>query len=130
MTRRLRMAGTGPPSPQRPLDRRAFLRGSLLAGIGLGVAGSWPDDAAAAGRRSKRVYRLSTRDLSVCNACKGHAANRYYRLRRFADHHRAHRGCNCRILVQRVTRREWKEYFVRRDGTWRKVFDVRRKARK
>jgi len=124
------MAGTGPPSSQRLLERRAFLRGSLLAGIGLGVAGSWPGDAAAAGRRSKRVYRLSTRDLSVCNACKGHAANRYYRLRRYADHHRAHRGCNCRILVQRVTRREWKEYFVRRDGSSRKVFDVRRRARR
>jgi len=71
------------------------------------------------------VYRLSTRGLKVCDACKGHGAHRYYRKSRFADHGRAHHGCNCRILAQWIPQRTWKTYFTNPDGSLRRVFDDR-----
>ena len=70
------------------------------------------------------TFRLSTRGMDVCQACKAHAAHKYFRTRQLI--HRAHHGCNCRILKQRISQKTWNRYFVRKDGSLRKQFDDRR----
>jgi hypothetical protein len=99
------------------VGRRAFL--GLL---GLGAVALLPGGASALGRRGKKklVYRLSSRGCSACHACKAHAANRYYRTQEAADADRAHVGCHCKIVSQRIPRRLAKRYFKGRD-----VYDVR-----
>jgi hypothetical protein len=73
-----------------------------------------------------KVYRISTRREVCCTACKAHAANRYYRVRRYAKLNRAHVGCNCDVLVQKIRQKVWNAYFVRPNGTLRRVYDLRR----
>jgi hypothetical protein len=98
--------------------------------VGAALAGSIPRVASAAAheRRSRMVgtFRLSTHGMDACQACKGHAAHKYFRTRQLV--HRAHRGCNCRVLKQRIPKKTWKHYFVRKDGSLRKQFDDRRKG--
>lgn len=101
------------------IGRRAFLR--LVA---LGLVAVLPGQALAAERRKKKtkvVFRLSSHGRRNCKACKGHAANRFYRTRKAADGDRAHVGCNCPIVSQVIDRRLAKHYFKGR----RKVFDLR-----
>ena len=117
------MSRSGGPA----IGRREFLRGAATAGVGIALVGVPGIAAAESSARVKLapVYRLSTHGMSVCNACRGHGANRYYRLRKYANRGRAHVGCNCRILCQRIPQLEWNQFFVRRNGTLRKVWDVR-----
>jgi hypothetical protein len=104
------------------IGRREFLRLAALAGL----AAALPGSALAAERRRKKkttkvVYRLSTHARRCCKACKGHAANRFYRTRKAADKDRAHPGCNCAIVTQVIDRTLAKHYFKKRH----KVFDLR-----
>jgi hypothetical protein len=103
------------------MGRREFLR--LVA---LGLVALLPGSALAAEGRKRRkktkvVFRLSTHKRRTCKACKGHAANRFYRTRRAANKDRAHVGCNCTIVKQTIDRQLAKQYFKGR----RKVFDLR-----
>jgi len=103
------------------IGRRAFL-GLLAAGL----VALLPGAALGAGRhhrrkKTKRVFRLSTHRRRTCKACKGHAANRFYRTRKAADKDRAHAGCNCPIVEQTIDRQLARKYFKGR----RKVFDLR-----
>lgn len=111
----------------RAIGRRDFIRGVAITGAAVAVTGV--PQVASADVQSPTglvpVYRQSTRGMDVCNACKGQAAHRYFRLPKYADHGRAHLGCNCRILVQEIPTRTWKRYFVRRGGKLRKWFDDR-----
>src|SRR6476646_7419966 len=96
----------------RKIGRRAFLRGVGAAGATAAVLGPGRSVAGASTEtRLVKVYRLSTRGMVVCHACKAHAAHRYYRRIRFTKH-RAHRRCNCRVLLQRIPKRTWYQYFV------------------
>lgn len=98
------------------LDRRAFL--GLL---GIGLIALLPGQASALRREKKKLaYRLSSRGCRACTACKAHAANRYYRTQEAADADRAHAGCNCKIVSQRIKRRLAKRYFKRGD-----MYDLR-----
>ena len=106
---------------QGGIGRRGFLR--LVA---LGLVAALPGSAlAAAGskrrKKTKVVFRLSTHRRRNCKACKGHAANRFYRTRRAANKDRAHVGCNCAIVKQVIDRGLAKQYFKGRH----KVFDLR-----
>jgi hypothetical protein len=106
---------------QGGIGRREFLRLALI-----GLAATLPGSALAAeaGRRKKKtkvVFRLSTHKRRTCKACKGHAANRFYRTRKAADKDRAHVGCNCVIVTQTIDRKLARQYFKGR----RKVHDLR-----
>jgi hypothetical protein len=106
---------------QGGIGRREFLRLAVL-----GLAATLPGSALAAeaGRRKKKtkvVFRLSTHSRRTCKACKGHAANRFYRTEKAADKDRAHVGCNCAIVTQTIDRKLAKRYFKGR----RKVHDLR-----
>jgi hypothetical protein len=102
------------------IGRRAFL--GLLAS---GLVALLPGSALGVQRRRKKttkvVFRLSTHRRRTCKACKGHAANRFYRTRKMAGKDRAHAGCNCAIVKQEIDRNLAKQYFKGR----RKVFDLR-----
>jgi hypothetical protein len=106
---------------QGGIGRRGFLR--LVA---LGLVATLPGAALAAEGRKRRkktkvVFRLSTHSRRCCKACKGHAANRFYRSKRAANKDRAHAGCNCAIVTQTIERKLAKQYFKGRH----KVFDLR-----
>jgi hypothetical protein len=109
----------------RRFGRRSFIGGvgaagtAVLIGTRSGVAGAAPQT------RLVKVYRLSTRGMVVCSACKAHAAHRFFRRERFANHGRAHKRCNCRILEQRIPRRTWNQYFANADGSLRREWDDR-----
>lgn len=53
------------------------------------------------------IYHTSTRKRRSCRACKKHAVNRIYTSRHLADGNRAHPGCNCRIVEERIG---WQDY--------------------
>jgi hypothetical protein len=99
------------------IGRRQFLQ---LLGFGAVALLADPAAAARGGAKQKTVYRLSSRGQHACKACKAHAANRFYRTRAAADADRAHAGCGCKIVEQRIKRRLAKKYFKRGD-----VYDVR-----
>jgi hypothetical protein len=111
----------------RRFGRREFLRGAGATGLGITLIGSRSAVAstAAASARLPHVYRLSNRGMVVCNGCKGHDAHRYFRRSRFADHGRAHKGCDCRIVAIRIPKRQWNLYFLNPDGSLRREWDDR-----
>ncbi len=53
------------------------------------------------------IYHTSTRRRRSCNACKSHAVNKIYSSRQAADENRAHFGCNCRIVEEKIG---WQNY--------------------
>jgi hypothetical protein len=107
------------------IDRRGFLRNAGAAGFGVALAGRLTTAEARPDTRKMVVFRLSTRGLDACNACKGHGANRYFRTSKAANRIRAHAGCNCLIVTQEISKTRWNRYFRRKDGTLRKQWDVR-----
>jgi hypothetical protein len=118
--------GRGPSSRgDVRVDRRAFLRRSM-AGAGSTVVFAMPVvrhlDRADASTKTRTVYRLSTHGRRVCDACKAHAANRFYRTVA-ATSDRAHLGCNCGVVTQEISKGLWTCYFQR--GGRRNVFDLR-----
>ena len=118
--------GDGGLVADRRFGRRSFLQSVGAAGATAALIGTRAGVADAATQsRLVKVYRLSTRGMVVCNACKAHAAHRFFRRERFANHGRAHKRCNCRILEQRISRRTWNQYFVNLDGSLRREWDDR-----
>jgi hypothetical protein len=109
----------------RRMNRRKFLH---LAGLGAGFAlsgGLVPDVMAAPGQRRHNwvtVFRLSTHGRRNCRACKAHGANRFFRTEEKANLDRAHLGCNCGIVRQRIPPGLARNYFRRGD-----VYDKRHK---
>ena len=110
----------------RRMNRRQFLH---LAGLGGGIAlsgGLVPDVTAATSLTRLRrrnwvtVFRLSTHGRRTCRACKAHGANRFFRTAEKANLDRAHLGCNCGIVKQRIPPLLARIYFRRGD-----VFDKR-----
>ena len=73
------------------------------------------------GQNSVTVFRLSTHGQRVCGACKANGANRFFETSQAADGGRAHLGCNCKIVTQRIPRGVAEQYFS--NGP---VFDQRR----
>jgi len=77
--------------------------GQLLDGTRFKGSGK----VAVIGREQSVIYHTSTRKRRSCGACKSHALNRMYFSRPAADGDRAHPGCNCRIVEERIG---WQNY--------------------
>ena len=95
-------------------------------GAGAALSGLLPGAArAGALHRAKqvRVYKLSTYGMKVCQACKLQGVHKRFRTRHSVR--RAHPGCNCRIVKQRIPDTQWVQFFVRKNGSLRKVWDDR-----
>lgn len=119
------MARTPEAPDQVRIDRRSFLRRLGISGAGIAVLSQAPGVALAKGGRRK-IYRLSPRGQTACNACRGHGAHTYFRNRPTADRTRAHLGCNCTIKTQWIDAATHAEYFGFPTGPPRDVFDDRR----
>jgi len=107
------------------MGRRQVLR---LLGAGVSSAflatgsGCSNDNNSNSGQNSVTVFRLSTHRQRTCGACKANGANRFFQTSEAADGGRAHPGCNCKIVTQRIRRGVAQQYF--RDGP---VFDKRQR---
>lgn len=80
-------------------------------------------------RKTKTAYRLSTHGHRVCNACKGHAANRFYRTPKAADGDRAHTGCNCAIVPHPLPAGTYHHFFAGKRDTWDARWEERSRSR-
>lgn len=97
------------------LSRRALLKG--MAAIGFATAGAplvscGPAPGEGDGSNDTEtspdvVYRFQTPRTTVCSACKTHARYKVFTDEASAREHRAHKGCNCRIVTQRITPEYW-----------------------
>ena len=103
------------------VGRRDFLRLLALGAFAAVIPTAARGAALRKRKKTKKVFRLSVHKRRCCNACKGHAANRFYRSKRAANKDRAHPGCNCPIVTQVIDRSLAKEYFKGR----KKVHDLR-----
>jgi hypothetical protein len=103
------------------MERRQFLRLLALGAAAAVIPTASRGAALRKRKKTKKVFRLSVHKRRCCNACKGHAANRFYRSKRAANKDRAHPGCNCPIVTQVIDRELAKQYFKGR----KKVHDLR-----
>ncbi len=105
------------------IDRRQFLRIGVL-GSGVSLVSLIAGSVGATVRKKRRnvviVFRLSTHGQRTCGACKALGANTFFRTKKAADHGRAHRGCNCKIVKHPIRNALAKKYFRKGD-----VFDQR-----
>lgn len=105
------------------ISRRTLLRAFASGGAGAFVSGVLVPRALAAPAPRRQplqtLYRLSS-GRHACRSCKAHGANHYFRTPEAADGHRAHGGCNCRILAQQVPAASYYSYFRNGDH-----YDVR-----
>lgn len=69
------------------------------------------------------AYRLSTRNRRAhCNACKAHAAHRYFATAEAAAASRAHAGCTCAVVANPVAPQQLETWFI---ATANDTFDDR-----
>lgn len=96
----------------RGTTRRTFLRLGALAASAAATDLVRPQRARAAPKKeTSPVWRLSTHGRQACNACKAHGANLYFRAPSFAERTRAHAGCNCPVLKQRISKSDYERFF-------------------
>jgi len=119
------MARTREAPEQVRIDRRGFLRRFGTAGAGIAVLSQVPGLAWAAKGGRRKIYRLSARGHTACNACRAHGAHTYYRNRPAADRTRAHLGCTCTIKTQWIDAATHAAYFDFPQGPPRDAFDDR-----
>ncbi|MDP9357008.1 MAG: hypothetical protein M3R02_17320 [Chloroflexota bacterium] len=96
----------------RIVDRRALLARGAAATAAL--AETLGLRSAAAGAESLTVYRLDPGDCvgcQTCNACRGHAANKFFASFAATDGGRAHPGCDCGVVEESMARNTWTALF-------------------
>lgn len=71
------------------------------------------------------IYHTSSRGRKSCKACRGHAVNRIYSSSQSADRDRAHTGCNCRIVEERIGWRDHLKAFWPDSSGGKVVYDRR-----
>jgi hypothetical protein len=109
--------------------RRDFLRLLVLSGTALG-AGGLPGEALARKRRKKHVpgkvvFRLRTRKHHSCGACRTHHRFMIFRTQALASATRAHSGCNCPVVTQKLPIKEFKHLFGAKGVARSGVVDLR-----
>jgi hypothetical protein len=82
----------------------------VVAGAAAVTAGT-PGRAHARARNPFLVCRLKTRKTRACRACQKHHRYLVFRSTVAADANRAHVGCNCPIVRQRIGKRLFRRLF-------------------
>jgi hypothetical protein len=100
--------------PTNP-HRRVFLKLLVLSGAAVGAVGL-PGEAHARKQHKKHypgkvVFRLRTRKHHSCGACRKHHRFMIFRTEALAGATRAHPGCNCPVVTQKLPIREFKHLF-------------------
>jgi len=83
------------------------------------------DTVAQTEKKQYVVYHTSTRKKKACSACKKHALNKIFSSREAAEKSRAHPGCNCKIVEEKINRRNYVEAFGLSSKGGVKVYDKR-----
>jgi len=108
-------------------SRRNFLKGIAAVGTAAAVPFGLADHAEAAKKpKVMVVFRLQSRKTHSCNACKIHHRFLFFLTRKAADQHRAHPGCNCPIVPQKLTRHAFRLLFVKTGMLGQGFVDVRK----
>ena len=99
---------------KRALSRRSLFKGIAAVGLAAAVTKVAPasGSARACARRGVTVFRLRTRDTRSCNACKIHHRYMVFISYARADRHRAHPGCNCPIVRQKISQERFRQLFL------------------
>jgi hypothetical protein len=97
------------------------ITGQLSGGSGFDVL----DSVAVIGAEQSTIYHTSTRKRKSCRACKSHALNRIYSSEQAADNNRAHLGCNCRIVEEKIGWQNYLKAFWPTSRVGRTVYDRR-----
>ena len=90
---------------------------------GSGFEGS--DAVAIVDSEQSIIYHTSTRKRKSCRACKSHALNRIYSSEQAADSDRAHLGCNCRIVEEKIGWQNYLKAFWPTNHVGQTVYDRR-----
>ena len=108
-------------------SRRAFLKGIAVAGAAAAAGAVAPGEALARrqGQRRAFLFRLSTRNTSHCRACSQHHRFRVYKSYVLANDDRAHPGCNCPIVRQRIALGRFKKIFGQKGLAPGGILDLR-----
>ena len=106
------MDPTNDPSSPR---RRDFLKLLVLSSAAAGAVGL-PGEALARKRHRKHfpgkvVFRLRTRKQHSCGACRKHHRFMIFHTQALASATRAHPGCNCPVVTQKLPIKEFKHLF-------------------
>lgn len=71
------------------------------------------------------VFRLKTRETRACHACKVHHRYVVAISRNHINKNRAHPGCNCPIVRQKIMRADFRRIFLDTGAIRRGVVDLR-----
>ena len=95
------------------LKRRKFIKGVTALGIVTALA---PLSSCGTGEEQApqedpvpTVYRFQTRKSRACKYCRTHHRYLVFLDQTAADQNRAHPGCNCKIVTQKVTEAYYNE---------------------
>src|SRR5262249_42293003 len=108
-----RQAATAATTSRRGVLRAIGIAGAAAVGITLGTRPTGAVTIPSRARiKAKLVYRLRTRRWRACRACRKH--HRYFVARsiRALDQRRAHPGCNCPIVRQKVSDQTFAKWFA------------------
>ncbi len=120
-----------PEKSERGQARREVLKALVAGGLAAGTALTSTDAEAHFGRHRRRpatvlVFRFTTRNRRTCTACQNHHRYVVGSSHALLQDHRAHPGCNCPIVLQEITRAEFRRFFPGGEG----VVDLRKLRRK
>jgi len=105
-------------------SRRSFLKGLAVVGTTVAAPLGLVDQAEAA-EKGVPVFRLRSRKTVSCRACKIHHRFFIFATRASADQHRAHPGCDCPIVLQKLSKGKFKSLFVKTGALERGFVDLR-----
>jgi hypothetical protein len=108
-------------------SRRNFLKGIAAVGTAVAIPLGWADHAQA--RRIKKgvlVFRLQSRKTVSCKACKLHHRSLIFLKRAIADQNRAHLGCDCPIVPQKLSLHAFWTLFVKTGALGQGFVDLRK----
>ena len=120
----------------RQITRRKALTGLGAAGMVLAALPTSSLIYARGGRGRRRdrgenlgwrvtVFRLKSRDTRSCRACRIHHRFMVAISRHHANVNRAHVGCNCPIVRQRLRRADFRRIFLDTKAIRRGIVDLR-----
>jgi len=114
-------------APENVSSRRGFLKGIVVVGTAaaapFGLAGR--AEARLEKEKGVSVFRLKSRKTVSCKACKRHHRFLIFLTRAIADEHRAHPGCDCPIVLQKLSKRGFKLLFLKTGALQKGFVDLR-----
>lgn len=112
-------------APENVSSRRGFLKGLAVAGTAVAAPFGLADRAEAGPEKGVSVFRLRSRKTVSCKSCKIHHRFLIFLTREAADQHRAHPGCDCPIVLQKLSKGKFKSLFVKTGALDRGFVDLR-----